>query len=41
VAAASPGTFAGLTVIGLPVAIDEELFNCAAGVHGGRIPAFY
>src|SRR5438874_7270811 len=37
VVAASGETFSGLAVVGLPVAIDEQLFNCAAVVHGGRL----
>ncbi len=37
VVAASGNAFSGLVVVGLPVAIDEQLFNCAAVVHGGRL----
>src|SRR5438132_1092996 len=37
VAAASRAAFSGLAVVGLPVAIDEQLFNCAAAVHRGRL----
>ncbi|MCI0459993.1 MAG: NAD(+) synthase [Gemmataceae bacterium] len=29
--------FSGLAVVGLPVSIDEQLFNCAAVFHGGRV----
>jgi NAD+ synthase (glutamine-hydrolysing) len=37
VVAASRDAFSGLAVVGLPVAIDEQLFNCAAVVHRGRV----
>ena len=29
--------FSGIAVLGLPLAIDDQLFNCAAVVHRGRI----
>jgi NAD+ synthase (glutamine-hydrolysing) len=29
--------FSGLTVVGLPLVVDDQLFNCAAVFHGGRI----
>jgi NAD+ synthase (glutamine-hydrolysing) len=31
------GRFSGVAVIGLPLAVDDQVFNCAAVVHGGRI----
>src|SRR5438270_11728325 len=30
--------FAGLTVVGLPLAVDDRLYNCAAVIQQGRIP---
>src|SRR5262249_29763637 len=30
-------TFSGLAVVGLPVAVDDQLFNCAAILHRGQI----
>jgi NAD+ synthase (glutamine-hydrolysing) len=32
--------FSGLTVVGLPIATDDRLFNCAAVIHGGRVLGF-
>src|ERR1700730_8611178 len=32
-----PALFTGLAVVGLPLAIDDQMFNCAALLHGGRI----
>ncbi len=29
--------FPGLTIVGLPLAIDDQLFNCAALLHRGKI----
>jgi NAD+ synthase (glutamine-hydrolysing) len=29
--------FSGLTAVGLPVAVDDQLFNCAAVFHGGQV----
>ncbi len=29
--------FSGLAVVGLPLAVDDQLFNCAAVLHGGRV----
>ena len=29
--------FAGVAIVGLPVAVDDQLFNCAAVLHRGRI----
>ena len=29
--------FTGLAVVGLPLAVDDQLFNCAAVIHEGRI----
>src|SRR5438067_116405 len=29
--------FAGLCVVGLPLAVDDQLFNCAAVLHRGKI----
>jgi NAD+ synthase (glutamine-hydrolysing) len=34
------GLFSGLTVVGLPVAVDDQVFNCAAVVHRGRVLGF-
>jgi NAD+ synthase (glutamine-hydrolysing) len=31
------GVFSGLAVIGLPLAVDDQLFNCAAVLQGGRV----
>jgi NAD+ synthase (glutamine-hydrolysing) len=36
-ALASGSAFSGLAVVGLPVAVDDQLFNCAALLHHGRI----
>lgn len=35
--AASGEKFSGLTVVGLPVVVDDLLFNCAAVLQGGRL----
>lgn len=32
-----PEVFSGIALVGLPLAMDDQLFNCAAVVHGGRI----
>jgi NAD+ synthase (glutamine-hydrolysing) len=37
VVAASRDKFSGVAAVGLPIAIDEQLFNCAAVVHRGRV----
>jgi NAD+ synthase (glutamine-hydrolysing) len=37
VVAASRNEFSGVAAVGLPVAIDDQLFNCAAVVQGGRV----
>src|SRR5262249_27696288 len=29
--------FFGVAVIGVPLVIDDQLFNCAAVIHGGKI----
>ena len=34
---ASANRFAGLLVVGLPVLHDDQLFNCAAVLHRGRV----
>jgi NAD+ synthase (glutamine-hydrolysing) len=31
------GVFPGLAVVGLPLTVDDQVFNCAALLHGGRI----
>ena len=37
VAERAAGAFRGVFVVGLPLALDGQLFNCAAVVHAGRI----
>src|ERR1700694_2408311 len=37
VARESETLFTGLAVVGLPLAVDDQLFNCAALLHGGRV----
>lgn len=37
VARAGAAAFSGLAVVGLPLALDDQLFNCAALLHRGRI----
>jgi NAD+ synthase (glutamine-hydrolysing) len=32
--------FSGLVIVGLPLVVDDQLFNCAAVVHGGRVLGF-
>jgi NAD+ synthase (glutamine-hydrolysing) len=39
VAKASATNFSGVAVVGLPIALDDQLFNCAAVLHRGRILA--
>src|SRR5437764_9456428 len=34
---ASRSAFSGLAVVGLPLAVDDQLFNCAAVLHRGRV----
>jgi NAD+ synthase (glutamine-hydrolysing) len=36
-ARASGTEFAGVAVVGLPLAVDDQVFNCAAVLHRGRI----
>src|SRR5262249_59332680 len=36
-AAESKAVFSGLAVVGLPLAVDDQLFNCAALLHRGAI----
>ncbi len=36
-AGASRSEFAGLAVVGLPLAVDDQVFNCAAVLHRGNI----
>ncbi len=33
----SRAIFSGVAVVGLPLVVDEDLFNCAAVIHQGRI----
>src|SRR5262249_33436488 len=33
----SRNVFSGLAVVGLPITIDDRLFNCAAVLHQGRV----
>src|SRR5262249_26467159 len=37
VARAGADAFTGLAVVGLPLAVDDQLFNCAAVLHRGRV----
>src|SRR5437899_2674666 len=37
VAEASASRYSGVAVVGLPLAVDDQLFNCAALLHRGRI----
>jgi NAD+ synthase (glutamine-hydrolysing) len=39
VARHSEGVFSGLAVVGLPLVVDDRLFNCAAVLHRGRVLA--
>src|SRR5438094_7085679 len=34
---ASRTIYAGLAIVGLPLALDDQLFNCAALIQGGTI----
>jgi NAD+ synthase (glutamine-hydrolysing) len=36
-ARASTNVFPGLAIVGLPLLVDDQLFNCAAVLHRGRI----
>src|SRR5215831_10880675 len=36
-ARASASIFSGLAVVGLPLPVDDQLFNCAAVLHRGRV----
>src|SRR5947209_4645868 len=40
IARAGAALFSGLAVVGLPVAVDDQLFNCAALLHQGKVLAF-
>src|SRR5207237_4253438 len=31
------GRFSGVAVVGLPLAVDDQVFNCAAVLHRGRV----
>ncbi|HMC67276.1 MAG TPA: NAD(+) synthase, partial [Gemmataceae bacterium] len=33
----SSSIYSGLVVVGLPLAVDDQLFNCAAVIHRGRV----
>src|SRR5262249_4157077 len=33
----SHGVFGGVAVVGLPLTVDDQLFNCAAVIHRGRL----
>jgi NAD+ synthase (glutamine-hydrolysing) len=37
VAEATRGGFAGLAIVGLPLFVDDQVFNCAAVVHRGAV----
>src|SRR5437879_5541255 len=37
VARAGAESFSGLAVVGLPMLVDDQLFNCAAVLHRGRV----
>jgi NAD+ synthase (glutamine-hydrolysing) len=37
VADESAKVFSGLAIVGLPLAVDDQVFNCAAVVHKGRV----
>ncbi len=37
IARAGRSVFSGLALVGLPVAVDDQVFNCAALVHQGRV----
>jgi NAD+ synthase (glutamine-hydrolysing) len=34
---ASDAAFSGVAILGLPLAVDDQLFNCAAVLHRGRL----
>jgi NAD+ synthase (glutamine-hydrolysing) len=34
---AGADVFSGLAVVGLPLVVDDQIFNCAAVLHGGRV----
>src|SRR5262245_27367925 len=34
---ATESGYAGVAVVGLPVAVDDQLFNCAAVLHRGHV----
>src|SRR5271157_5907644 len=33
----SAAVFAGIAVVGLPLALDDQVFNCAAVLHRGKL----
>ena len=35
--AKSKGCFGGLTLVGLPLIVDDQIFNCGAAIAGGKI----
>ncbi len=37
VARTSAAVFSGVAVLGVPLAVDDQLFNCAAVIHRGRV----
>jgi NAD+ synthase (glutamine-hydrolysing) len=37
VVTAGAGVFSGVAVVGLPLAVDDQMFNCAAVLHRGRV----
>src|SRR5205085_4201917 len=36
---AGASVYSGLAIVGVPIALDDQLFNCAAVLHRGRILA--
>src|SRR5260370_36174272 len=34
---AGAAVFSGVAVVGLPLSVDDQLFNCAAGLHRGKV----
>jgi NAD+ synthase (glutamine-hydrolysing) len=34
---AAAGVFSGVAIVGLPLVVDDQLFNCATVFHGGRV----
>jgi NAD+ synthase (glutamine-hydrolysing) len=37
IAQSAPSVYSGIALVGLPLAVDDQLFNCAALLHGGRV----